>query len=144
MVKWSLRSFLSASEVEARDEVGYWFATLPWWVRADIRGHLSVARSQPLEFWREDGLYKPLTGRLTGLDELKFDLRENEGGVRESYRVLGFAEEALAEFTMLVGFKKTRGPTDYEEFGPIAQTRMAQVRRNRTLTIQSIWLENYD
>src|SRR4051812_18389499 len=102
MVKWSYPSFREQPWLHASEPVRNWFESLPDEVQAAIDSEMGVRTIQSLRVWREKEFHKALEGDLKGLEELRFELRGKDRGMRkESYRILGYADEATNQFVML-------------------------------------------
>ena len=143
---WSFRSYISDG---GEDAVRAWFDGLPLNVQAYMSSCLGICRAQPLKYWEEKRLYKPLQEELSALGELIFKVPEpkvnrGEKPRTDHYRMLGVSDESRCEFTLLHGFKKTRGQTDYDEFGKLALNRLKEVKLNRRFSTQSDWLFPYE
>lgn len=138
--KWKFRSYLE-NDI---DHVRPWLEGLPDLVQARMLGQLQQCSISSQAKWERHDEFSKLTDDLIGLEQLRFVIEDGTISRRNpiitQYRILGFSDLAVEEFTMLIGFQKLRGEIDYQEYGPIALSRMRQVKMNRQLSPIARWL----
>lgn len=138
--KWKFRSYLENGE----DVVRHWYEQLPEVDSVKISAQVSLYMPDSIKKWEWRDQYKRLTDNLEGLEQLRFRFEDQTFSRKAPeithYRMLGYSEVAVQEFTILIGFKKLRGEGDYLEYGPIAQNRMCAVKANKKCSTLAEWL----
>ena len=120
--RWTFRSYCS----EAGDEIRGWYECQTRPVQAEITVVALYLQPLDVQGWIDsDRDYKDLRGKLSGLGELRFVVG------KEQHRVLGFRNDDLKEFTMLVAGRKIAKFDFYLRHGPTALKRKAEVDSDR-------------
>ena len=124
--RWTFRSYCS----EKGDEIRGWYENQTPSVQAELTAVVLYLQRLGVNGWIESRWdYKELKGRLLSLSELRIVVGET--GKKEHYRVLGFRDDSLREFTMLIADRKTAKFDFYARHGPTALRRKSDVESNR-------------
>ncbi|BBU61671.1 hypothetical protein MSC49_16060 [Methylosinus sp. C49] len=117
-VRWTFRAYVSPS---GRKDVWKWYLRLPVPAQAEFDALLAYLVQREKAEWRMPD-FKLLTGRLSGIGELRFNSQKVE------YRPFGIFGPNDNEFTLLIGCSKKSSAYTPQDARETAAERATLVR----------------